>query len=68
MPVTGRVQQSSASSEAGDEEKKGVDPKVKAQVASLRKAHGDWDRTKRLWQGILAKSRVNENTSGCAIL
>ena len=31
----------------------------------LQKTHSLWDKTKRSWEGTLAKSATNSNTNGC---
>ena len=41
------------------------DDRDKVAMMHLQKAHSLWDKTKRSWEGTLAKSATNSNTNGC---
>ena len=51
-------------SEPKPEGKPKLEEKEKVAIASLRKFHGQCDRTKRDYKGVIALSKVNDNTQG----
>lgn len=47
------------------ENKPDLDPKVKAVVAGIRKAHSAWDKACREFEALVRKSSEHPNTKGC---
>ena len=52
-------------SEASAEIKKKNDEKINLAMQQIRRTHGAWDKAKRDFEGIVAQSKNNANTSGC---
>ena len=66
--------QAKALTDMSDEDKKAAEKlkeeqkkNVKNAIKAVKLQHADFDRKKSDWQGILMKSKANDNTAGCKI-
>ena len=49
----------------GKNDKATVDPKTKAAVSNVRRAHSAWDKARRDWHSMVQQGQAHDNARGC---